>query len=160
MGEKFFENVLALSHAIDRAMRISCYRNDFNGHIAMTNASHADTETYSTTRPLAEDVKQHITTLVGRLNNCNLPLVLEFDVTEEGVEFASLHSSFVCFAIDVSSTEIHMWCDGEDAGHWVDIDSFAAEAEEAAVEAWRVAVVARIPRLVSRKGRQAPTSPL
>src|SRR5688500_7439883 len=53
-----------------------------------------------------------------------------------------------------------MWCDGEDAGHWVDIDSFAAEAEEAAVEAWRVAVVARIPRLVSRKGRQAPTSPL
>ena len=33
----------------------------------MTNASHADTETYSTTCPLAEDVKQHITTLVGRL---------------------------------------------------------------------------------------------
>jgi hypothetical protein len=56
---------------------------------------------------LADDVKQHITTLVGRLNNCNLPLVLEFDVTEEGVEFASLHSSFVCFAIDVSSSEIH-----------------------------------------------------
>jgi hypothetical protein len=28
------------------------------------------------------------------------------------------------------------------------------------VEAWRVAVVARVPRLVSRKGRQAPTSPL
>ena len=126
----------------------------------MTNASHADTGTYSITRPLTENVKQHITTLAGRLNDRNLPLVLKFDVTEEGVEFASLHSSFVCFAIDASSTEIHMWCDGEDAGHWVDIDSFAAEAEEAAAEAWRMAVVARIPRLVSRKGRQTPTSPL
>jgi hypothetical protein len=103
----------------------------------MTGISHSDSRPHTITRPLPEDAKRHITTLAAKLAEHALPLDLEFDVTEAGVEFASIHNEFGCFSVYVDQQFVCIEHNRNMIADWSDFETFAKEAEGVVMNASR-----------------------
>jgi hypothetical protein len=107
----------------------------------MFNIYHANTERHIITRPMTEDMKQHVAVLAKRRSGSGIPLSFEFVADVDGVEYANIYNNTVFFGIGIDDEMIYVLCDGFPVGRWTNITSFAAEAVEVMLMSWRQALV-------------------